>query len=46
MIHHEMLRLAARSGLDIDGATWTIPWTFEGPPASLSWRLAHWWWPS
>jgi hypothetical protein len=18
-----------RSGLDIDGATWTIPWTFE-----------------
>jgi hypothetical protein len=20
----------ARSGLDIDGATWTIPWTLEG----------------
>src|SRR4051812_8511341 len=28
--------LAARSGLDIEGATWTIPWTFEGL-ASTGW---------
>src|SRR5581483_6474536 len=28
--------LAARSGLDIEGATWTIPWTFKGL-ASTRW---------
>src|SRR5436305_13951221 len=27
-----------RSGLDIDGATWRIPWTYEG----LGLRRPHW----